>query len=776
MEKNRSSLAHYFSSVGGKILLFACLTAFLTSIMIGGYFYVKTTGQEMRIQISDLATERKSVTPLLQSAFNELNTNINVLARTPPVQGIIRATENNGIDPQDGSTTQLWKSRLETIFTSMIGVVDSYVQIRYIGMEDNARELVRINRKNDIITRVPSEALQQKGEEFYVREAAQTPPGKTYFSTVSLNREHGKVEEPFLPVIRAAVPIYKENGPLFGMIVINVSYEKILGGVLKKLKSSRDLYIINQKGDFIVYKNKESAPHFHFGGLDKTPPAENPIIAAILKSPEKQDTLHIEDDGIPVVINYSKNNFIPFEENRTLTIAIVAPRDILLGPVYKIRNNFILLTTMMVLLASASAALFSNLLVQPLNKMIAEIRAYGHGREKLDLPVTATDEIGELARAFDDMKMNLEQARLAETKVLTRLQAIVDNTVDGLITINEKAEIIDYNKACEKIFGYTPEEIIGKNIKTLMPDHYAEKHEDYLKNYHETGVAKIIGKGREVEGKRKDGTIFPLDLSVSEVSRNGEKRLYSGIVRDITLRKQAEEEIMRSNEELEHFAYIASHDLQEPLRMVSNFTRILDEEYGENMDQQARQYMNFITEAAQRMQHMVSDLLEYSRIGSSSAGFEEFESREQIGIALQLLKDTIEETGATVTSEPMPALLASPVRFSRLIQNLVGNALKYSPKDRPPVIHIAVTEEAENWLFSVKDNGIGIREEFLEQIFIIFRRLHGKNEYAGRGMGLAVCKKIVESFGGKIWAESEFGKGSTFFFTIPKPQQARKVA
>jgi len=364
------------------------------------------------------------------------------------------------------------------------------------------------------------------------------------------------------------------------------------------------------------------------------------------------------------------------------------------------------------------------------------------------------------------------QSGKAERQALARLQAILDNTVDGLITINEFGLIQHYNKACERVFGYQTVEVLGKNIKMLMPEPYHGEHDGYLKNYHNTGDKKIIGKGREVEAKRKDGSVFPIDLSVSEINVKGEK-LYSGIIRDITDRRKAEDEIMRSNEELERFAYIASHDLQEPLRMVSNFTMLLNQEYNAQMDDQAKQYMRFITEASVRMQSLVSDLLEYSRMGSENVGYVEFDSGAQLNGVLQNLGEAIGQTNAQIKVDSLPVIYCNPVRFSRLMQNLIGNAIKYRANNQTPQISVSVKDEKTQWVFSIQDNGIGIKKEYLEQIFVIFKRLHDKQQYSGTGIGLAVCRKIVESLDGTIWAESEYKKGSTFFFSIPKRQDRR---
>lgn len=349
-----------------------------------------------------------------------------------------------------------------------------------------------------------------------------------------------------------------------------------------------------------------------------------------------------------------------------------------------------------------------------------------------------------------------------------QLDAVVQGAVDGLITIDSNGTILTFNKACESIFDYKANDIIGKNISVFIPEHFLDDYKKYIQNSKNTIPQEVFGKIHQLSALRKNGTEFPIDLSISLIPIN-DGVIYSGIIRDITDRQAAEDEIIRSNEELEYFAYIASHDLQEPLRMISNFTGLLDEEYKDKLDGDAAQYMEFILDGSKRMQALVSDLLEYSRVNSDDAGAEIFDANDQMSVVLQNLKEQGEQTKSKITYDPLPIRLnANPIRFSRLLQNLVGNAIKYRHADRTPNIHVSCKEQTHDWLFSVKDNGIGMKSEYLEQIFVIFKRLHGKSAYSGTGIGLSVCKKIVENMGGKIWVESELGEGSTFYFTLPK--------
>ncbi|MFW0778176.1 MAG: sensor histidine kinase [Rickettsiales bacterium] len=363
-----------------------------------------------------------------------------------------------------------------------------------------------------------------------------------------------------------------------------------------------------------------------------------------------------------------------------------------------------------------------------------------------------------------------------------RLQAVLDETVDGIITINDKGSIETFNKACENIFGYHADEVIGKNVKVLMPEPYRHEHDGYLQNYKHTGQKKIIGVGREVEGKRKDGSVFPLDLSVSEV-RFEDKRIFSGIVRDISERKLQDElrqklvdKLTESNTELERFAYIASHDMQEPIRMVTNFSEIIAKEYGKNFDEQGKEYLNYVIKSGARMRNLVEDLLAYSRMGNESVQIVSFDANDILSGALENIKGLIKDRKAEVSHDPLPELYGNPVQIMRLLQNLITNAIKYQKPDNIPRIHVGVENQGDHWCFSVKDNGIGIKQGFAEQIFQPFRRLHTWDNIQGTGLGLSICKKIVENCDGRIWVTTTQDKGSTFYFTVSKHLNSRLEA
>lgn len=354
-----------------------------------------------------------------------------------------------------------------------------------------------------------------------------------------------------------------------------------------------------------------------------------------------------------------------------------------------------------------------------------------------------------------------------------RMRSVVDHVLDGIITIDEHGIIDSFNPAAERIFGYLAEEVVGRNVKVLMPEPYHGGHDAYLANYLATGEAKIIGIGREVVGRRKDGSTFPMDLAVSEF-RLGQGRYFTGIVRDISERKQAEAELLqtaqelaRSNQDLEQFAYVASHDLQEPLRAVGGCVQILQRRYQDRLDERADELIAHAVDGVHRMQKLIDDLLTYSRVSTRGKAFEPCDTGAVLRLVLDNLQASLKDAGATVTHDDLPVVRGDAAQLAHLFQNLLGNAVKFRGQ-APPLVRVGARRAGAEWIFSVRDNGIGIAPEYLERIFDIFQRLHTREEYPGTGIGLALCKKIVERHRGRIWAESEPGRGATFHFTLPE--------
>ncbi|MCH8322184.1 MAG: PAS domain S-box protein [Proteobacteria bacterium] len=363
-----------------------------------------------------------------------------------------------------------------------------------------------------------------------------------------------------------------------------------------------------------------------------------------------------------------------------------------------------------------------------------------------------------------------------ELESRARFQETITNTmVDALIVINQMGIVISVNNAARKLFGYTSEEIVGNNVKMLMQGETRKEHDSYLKNYRKTGHGNIIGIGpREVQGFTKDGDQLDLELAVNASVLEG-KKIYVGSLRDLTEKKRILEQ---SNVELEKFAYVASHDLQEPLRKVQAFGDRMVTQYASVLDERGLDYLNRMRDAANRMQTLVENLLEFSRIASKGQSFVPVDLAQVAREVASDLEIRIQETETLLEIGDLPTIHADPLQMRQLLQNLIANALKYRRKDTSHTVRLkgGIVEDWGSYRndtpeqfcqILVKDNGIGFEEKYAERIFGIFQRLHGRSEFEGTGVGLAICRKICERHGGTITAEGRPGDGATFIVTLP---------
>lgn len=342
---------------------------------------------------------------------------------------------------------------------------------------------------------------------------------------------------------------------------------------------------------------------------------------------------------------------------------------------------------------------------------------------------------------------------------------VVEASPSAMLIVSPAGVITLVNRRAEELFGYTRAELVGQPIEHLLPERFRDAHGAQVQQHGLTGASRPMSSGRDFIGRRKDGTEVPLEIGLNPLPMaDGVYTLAS--TTDVTARRRAEDELRRSNAELEQFAYVASHDLQEPLRMVASFTELLGQRYRGQLDEKADRYIHFAVDGARRMQRLVADLLAYSRVGSQGKPLLPVSSEAVVRRVLVILGATVQSTGATVEYGALPTVLADEGQLHQLFQNLLGNALKFRGQ-QPPHVRIAAQQVGDRWEFTVADNGIGIELQYADRIFQMFQRLHDRGAYEGSGIGLAIAKRILERHGGRIWLESELGRGTTFHFTIP---------
>jgi len=742
-------------SLRSKIILLACGVSLVTSLALGALLVLRTTSLSRDMAVENVAHEAQLVALEFKRTYDEMINDAFVVSRTPPIQGMLRSAANNQIDPLDGSTTDQWRQRLEDIFVSMMRERTTYTQMRYIGLDNKGRELVRVNRASNGWERVTESRLQAKSEEVYFQKALTLARGEAYFSNVTYNREFGTLDSDLVPTLRAIVPIFDSKGKIFGMVVINADYSAMLRERFDVIQLKRNIIVSNESGDYMEQHADGSVTAFQYNLEGSGERAQ--LLAALRPKREQHAStwlLNTENDLI-----YSAR--LPISQrldDSHLIISIRVPHSELMTGVLRIRNEGALLALLLIGLSLGGAAWTSTRLTAPLLAMTTSIRQARLSGGVPALAIERADEIGELAGAFQGLAQDLKGAE-------ARVRAIFDNMLDGIFSTNEEGMIQDFSPSSERIFGASHEDMTGRNIGLLMPESILTDYEPFLSSDQKSSPGSVVGVTRESEGRRLDGSTFPMEISLSKVDAGGQI-MFIGIVRDITERKQME--TLKSE-----FVSTVNHELRTPLTSIQASLGILQKRLRGKVGPKEERLLDISPLSTERLGRLVNDILDVEKIAAGKMEFypevcdmkglvtdivERHQSlAEKYGVTFQLKADT-----------PETYSIVDPSRFNQALVNLLSNAAKFSPKGE--AVMIEITEQANDRIqISVSDKGPGIPTSFRDKIFQRFAQADGSatRMAGGSGLGLNITKSIVESLGGEITYDSVEGHGATFRLNFP---------
>lgn len=557
------------------------------------------------------------------------------------------------------------------------------------------------------------------------------------------------------PLISVAVPV--RTGQSVTYVLSGVVLPAQLQTILSKsdLPTDRIVAVFDKSG---IVAARSLKPE-RFVGKSVTP-----VLAARLKQTNEGTLETLTLEGIPVLTVFLRSSTTGWGT------AIGIPLQALTADLHRSMWQLAAATALLMGLGFGLAWSMGGRISGAIDQLMKLALDLAQGKT-VSVSGLAFREAEALGQALGQTSVVLESTASALKSSESHMRSILQSAMDAIITVDDNQNVVLFNAAACAMFACTAEQALGQPITRLIPKRFHAEHFAYIeKSQVRADDVEDFGVAGEAVGLRSTGEEFPLEVSYSNVVAP-DGIFHTLIVRDITSRVQAFRALERSNLDLRQFAYVASHDLKTPLRSISGFVQILEKNYADKLDDKAVTLIRRTAQAASRLEQLTEDMLSFASLNSNPRPFTLVNCAEAVEETTHLLDAAIQSTAATVSVGNLPVVMGDRTQLLQLFMNLLGNGLKYC-RDRAPVLHVSAEQKGTEWVFAVADNGIGIEAKHQQKIFEIFKRLHSQSEYAGTGIGLAVCQRIVDRHHGKIWVESTPGLGSIFYFTLPVESEA----
>lgn len=755
-----------------------------SSLLIGAtlilFFLVRNSIESTVVQ-----REEAQLTRALTLAAHELRSevqhaasDVQIAARTPAMTSIVDTLTRKAGTPEGGESIAQAQQRLADHFLEVLAANPTYVQLRLIGIKNDGQELVRVERTAQGIVRTPDNRLQQKGDRPYFKGTLALEPGTAYISEINLNQENGKVVEPHQPVVRVGTAVTTAQGVPIGIVMLNVDVRPLLEQIDAMSLSPLALHLITDEGDYLSTPDVRKAFGFDLGQRHRIQHELPWLSGTLRKALSATEPLIVRNGDIiaeMLCINVG-------EMTARQQWVLVGTIDLKEAMSSFLSFRYVLLITVvtLILLGITGSIAFARHLTKPLRRLTDALQGVGQGQ--FDTPIgaagTGTREFAELRSAFETMREAIQNREQSLRDAHARIEAVIDNATNPIITIDERGHILHVNKSACAAFGYAAWEMEGHNAAMLMPSPYREEHDQYLEDYRTTGLAKVIGKGREAVALRKDGSTFPIELGVASVML-ATGRTYIGTITDLTAVKALQhakiekmEEALKLEQLKGEFVATINHELRTPLTSIIGSLALVTSNRLGKLPLKARSMIDIACTNGERLSRLVNDILDLEKLVAGKMPVQ-----SQSCDLATLLQETVRSNAGygdrygipIKLKPPLPdvTLHTDPDRLLQVLANLISNAVKYSPPGASVVVSAKLAKGGVR--ISVADKGPGIPEEFRHRLFTRFAQADSSDarKRGGTGLGLSITKAIVEALGGTIDFTTAMGKGTTFHLHLP---------